>query len=47
MLLVLHICAFFISNDSGDMSFGNIEATVPYNKSKDIYCGLSLDKFEF
>ena len=47
VLIVLHICSFLMSNDSGNMSLGDIETIVSYNQSIEISRDLSLDKFDF
>ena len=36
MLIVLHIYLFLMSYNSSNMSFGDIETIVPYNKSRSI-----------
>ena len=47
MLIVLHIYLFLMSYNSSNMSFGDIETIVPYNKSREMYCDLFLRKFDF
>ena len=47
VLIVLHICSFLMSNDSGNMSLGDIETIVSYNQSIEISRDLSLNKFDF
>ena len=47
MLIVLHIYLFLMSYNSSNMSFGDIETIVPYNKSGEMYCDLFLRKFDF
>ena len=47
VLIVLHICSFLMSNDSGNMSLGDIETILSYNQSIEISRELSLDKFDF
>ena len=46
-LEILDICSFPSSNNSGYMSLGEIENIVSYNKSGEMYCELSLGKFDF
>ena len=45
MLIVLHICLFFMPYDSSNMGFGNTETPVFYNQSREMYFDLSLGKF--
>ena len=47
VLIVLNICSFLKSNDSGDMSLGDIETIVSCNQSGKMHSILSLDKFDF
>ena len=45
MLIVLHICLFFMPYDSSNMAFGDTETPVFYNQSREMYFDLSLGKF--
>ena len=47
MLFVLHICLLLISYDSSDMGLGEIETIVLCSQFREIYCELSLGKFDF
>ena len=47
LIFVLLIFLFLMSNDSGDMSLGNIETIASYSQLKEMYCDLSLGKFNF
>ena len=45
MLIVLHIYSFFMTYDTSNISFGDIETIVSYNQSREIYFDLFLGKF--
>ena len=47
LIFVLLIFLFLMSNDSGDMSLGNTETIASYSQLKEMYCDLSLGKFNF
>ena len=47
ILTVSHIRSFFMPNHSGDMSYGDIETILSYSQSGEMYCDLSLGKFDF
>ena len=47
MLIVLIVCLFLVSYDTSNMNLGDIETIVSYNQSREIYCDLSLGKFDF
>ena len=47
MLIVFHVCSFVMSYDSSNRSLSDIETIVSYNQLKEMYCDLSLGKFDF
>ena len=47
MLIVLHICSFLMSNDSGYVSLGDTETIILYSYSGETYCNIYLGKFDF
>ena len=48
MLIVLHVCSFLMSYDSGDKNLVDIETiALSCNQSRKICCDLTLDKFDF
>ena len=47
ILIILHICLFLTSYDSSNSRLGEMETIVTSNQSRELYCNLSLGKFDF
>ena len=47
VLIVSYICSLLMPYDSNNMRLGGIETIVSYNQSREMYCVLSLCKFDF
>ena len=46
-VIFFHICLFQMPCDSSDMSLGDIVTIVSCNQSREMFCELSLGKFDF